>query len=53
MFVNDPANKNAPADRTASNVVVIAVTKKPSPGLARMKTKLGNVTVLFAEGKNF
>jgi hypothetical protein len=51
MFVNDPANKNAPADRTAFNVVVAAVTKKPSPDFAGMKTKLGDVTVLFAEGK--
>jgi hypothetical protein len=51
MFVNDPANKNAPANRTASNVVVVTVTKKHSPGFAGMKTKLGDVMMLFAEGK--
>ncbi len=35
MFVNDPANKNAPPDRTAFNVVVAAVTKKPPPRVCR------------------
>jgi hypothetical protein len=53
--LSDYSVADSPADRTTPAEVATAILTKPTPGFARMKTKLCVVqtagTTLFADGK--